>query len=98
MTVQRGVKVSVPKALTGAVSQEDCLSITINGENEIFLNKEKTEIEELPGLIIGIRKSEPDRKVFINGDEKAGLGVAIEILDLLRVNGIDEVNFVTKKK
>lgn len=98
MTVQRGVKVSIPKSETGTVNQAEYISISINANNEVFLNKEKVLINDLPEKVISIMANNPNQKVYINGDEKAGLGVAIEILDLLRINGIEEINFVTKKK
>lgn len=98
MTVQRGVKVNVPATETVAINQDEYISISINDENEIFLNKEKVNINDMPLKVIAARLDKPDQKVYINGDEKSSLGVAIEILDLLRVNGIEEINFVTKKK
>ncbi|MGR3178065.1 MAG: ExbD/TolR family protein [Candidatus Anammoxibacter sp.] len=98
MTVQRGLKVSLPKAESGITNQDEYISITINQENEIFLNKEKINIPDLPGMIKNMRGNKPDLKIYINGDEKARLGIAIEILDVLRVSGIEEVNFVTKKR
>lgn len=98
MTVQRGFNVSVPQARTGTISQEEYLSITINSENELFLDKEKIDLKELPRRV-GERKAlQPEIKIYVNGDENAALGTAIEILDALKVNGIDQVNFVTKKK
>lgn len=98
MTVQRGLKVSVPKSETGTVNQDEYISITINSENELFFNKDKVNINDLPNMILNVKKIKPDQKIFVNGDEETRLGVAIEILDLLRVHGIDEVNFVTKKR
>lgn len=98
MTVQRGLNVSVPQALTGAINQEEYVSITINSENEIYLNKEKINMQDLPARIKDIKGHKPDHKIFINGDEKARLGITIEILDQLRAQGIKEVNFLTKKR
>lgn len=98
MTVQRGLKVSVPKSETGAVNQDQYISITINSENEIFFNKDKVTINNLSNMIMDVKKIKLDQKIFINGDEKARLGITIEILDLLRTCGINEVNFVTKKR
>ena len=98
MTIQRGIKVDVPQAATGSTNQEDYISITINSENRIFINKDETAISEVPKKIMRIKNNDPDLKIFINGDEKAQLGIAINILDVLRDHGIKEVNFVTKKK
>ncbi|MGR3317075.1 MAG: ExbD/TolR family protein [Candidatus Anammoxibacter sp.] len=98
MTVQRGLKVSLPKAESGITNHDEYISITINSENEIFLNKEKVNIPDLPDMIKNMRSNKQDLQIYINGDEKAELGIAIEILDVLRVHGIEEVNFVTKKR
>lgn len=98
MTVQRGLKVSVPKTEAGTINQDEYISITINSDGGVFLNKEKVNIHDLPDKILNLSRSKSGQKVFINGDEKASLGIAIEVLDLLRINGIEEANFVTKKR
>ncbi len=97
MTIQRGLKVNVPQSVTGSVNQDEYISITINAEGDIFLNKERVTLAELPGKIKILRASNPDQKIFINGDKKTELGIAIETLDTLRSNGIEEINFVTTK-
>lgn len=98
MTILRGLKVDLPHTQIGSISQKECLAITINQENEIFLNKEKVDLQALPYKIQESRRSRPDQRIFINGDEKARLGITIEVLDVLRAYGVEEVNFVTKKR
>lgn len=98
MTILRGLNVNLPYTQLGSFNQKEYLAITINEKNEIFLNKEKVYIQALPYKIQESRRSRHDQKIFISGDEKAQLGIAIEVLDILRVHGIEEVNFVTKKR
>lgn len=98
MTVQRGIKVDVPQAVTGSINHDDYISITINAENKLFINKEKVSISDLPHKVKEIKDNNTNHKIFINSDEKAQLGIAINVLDILREHGIKEVNFVTKKR
>jgi biopolymer transport protein ExbD len=45
-----------------------------------------------------LKTGQPDPKVFINGDEKAFFGAAVEVLDDLRKADITKVAIDTKLK
>jgi biopolymer transport protein ExbD len=45
-----------------------------------------------------LKSEQPDPKVFINGDEKAFFGAAVEVLDDLRQACITKVAIDTKLK
>jgi len=98
MAVHRGIKVELPSATTGEVDDSDHISITIDRENHIYLNKHPVALGDLPGRIRAKRKGKEDTPVFISGDRAAELGLGIEVLDLLRKNGIERVSFQTKRK
>jgi len=71
------------------------LSITITKDNTIYLDEEAVATGELADRVLDrIRaKGTMDTPVFIRGDSRAELGVAIEILDLLREMNVREVSF-----
>lgn len=98
MAVHHGVKVELPSATTAELDDADHIAISIDAQNRVFLNKQPVSVEEIPALIRQKRGGREDMPVFIAGDRSADLGLAIEVLDVLRKNGIEQVSFQTKKK
>jgi biopolymer transport protein ExbD len=94
MVVHRGFKVDIPKAATAEIDRKDYVSITVDKDNRILLNKVEVFIEDLSKKVKTI--AETGTKIFINGDKEADLGVVISILDTLRRDEIKEVYFETQ--
>lgn len=94
MVVHRGLKVDLPQASTAEIDRKDYLSITVDKDNRILLNKTEILLENLSDEVKA--KAVKGTKIFINGDEKADLGVVINVLDALRRDEIKEVYFETQ--
>ncbi len=97
MVVHHGLKVDLPSAGSASLEKEDYIAITIDAENHLFLNEEPVEAVGLAARVHALRGSEA-KPVFINGDQKADLGLAIELLDDLKKAGIEEVSFSCTKE
>ena len=94
MVIHRGFKVELPQATTAEIDRKDYVSITVDKDNRILLNKAEVLIEDLSEKVKTI--AEAGTKIFINGDKEAGLGVVISVLDTLRRDGIKDVYFETQ--
>jgi len=94
MVVHRGFKVDLPQATTAEIDRKDYVSITVDKDNRILLNKAEVLIEDLSEKVKTI--AEAGTKIFINGDKEADLGVVISVLDTLRRDGIKDVYFETQ--
>jgi len=97
MVIHRGLDVELPGATTAAVRKNNYIDVTITAENRIFVNKQPVTLENVATAVRAARGTE-DLPVFINGDQKAGLGPAVELLDRLRLEGIEKVSFACTKK
>jgi biopolymer transport protein ExbD len=95
--VHRGLKVELPVAGSSTLEKNDYISITIDADNQLFLNKEPVAVQGLAERVLALRRSEK-MPVFIDGDQKADLGLAIELLDNLKQAGIEEVSFSCTKE
>ena len=95
--VHRGLKVDLPVAGSSTLEKNDYIAITIDAENRLFLNKEPVEADGLAERVLALRSQET-MPVFIDGDQKADLGLAIELLDNLKQAGIEEVSFSCTKE
>ena len=92
MVLHRGLRVDLPSVGSSSIEHSDYIAITIDADNNLFLDKEPTHIEGLADRVLALRGAET-KPVFINGDQKADLGLAIELLDDLKKAGIEEVSF-----
>lgn len=97
MVVHHGLKIDLPTAGTATMERDDYISITIDADNHLFLNSEPAEVDGLAERVQQLRQGQP-KPVFIEGDQKAALGLAIELLDSLKKAGIEEVSFSCKKE
>ena len=94
MVVHRGFKVDLPQATTAEIDRKDYLSITVDKNNRILLDKAEILLENLSDEVTA--KAVKGTKIFINGDKEADLGVVINVLDTLRRDNIKEVYFETE--
>ncbi|HEV2693137.1 MAG TPA: biopolymer transporter ExbD [Verrucomicrobiae bacterium] len=99
MVKNNAIKVNLPAAVTGAPQErDDRTMITVTKDGDLYFNKEMLPLAQLPARLVQLRAQSPEPKVFINGDEKALFGSAVEVLDDLRVAGITKVAIDTKLK
>lgn len=94
MVVHRGFKVDLPQATTAEIDRKDYISITVDKDNRILLDKAEILLKNLSEEVKA--KAVKGTKIFINGDKEADLGVVINVLDTLRRDEIKEVYFETE--
>lgn len=94
MTVHRGLRVELPSASTAQVDKRDYVDISINKDNQIFINGVRVALDDFTAEIL--KAGNRDKPVFISGDQRADLGLAISILDRLRKAGLSDVSFETR--
>lgn len=93
MVVHLGLRVELPTASTARVDTREYVSITLTSDNAIYLDKERVALDELADRVVKRMDGRKDTPVFIHGDIRAELGVAIQILDLLKRVGVRQVSF-----
>lgn len=99
MVKNKGIPVNLPVSSASAPQdRKDFISITVTERGEIFWDKEKTSLAELPTRLQRLKVGTPDPKIFLNGDTKAELGNAVAVLDEVRLAGITKVAIETKPK
>lgn len=90
---QSGIKVNLPKAITAQASEGDTVIITISRENVIYLDKKVLTVQEIK--IALERAGKTKRPVLIMADQRARLGRVVEVWDMARDLGVEQVNIAT---
>ena len=103
MTKNQGVQVALPTASSAASlgdnqEMEKAVTLSVNGKGEIFYNKEKITIAQLPMKLQTFKATSQDPKVILNSDADADFKHVVAVLDEVRKIGIEKVGINTDKK
>jgi biopolymer transport protein ExbD len=103
MTKNQGVQVALPTATSAASlgdnqEVEKAMTISVTDKGDIFCNKEKITLAQLPLKLQAFKTTSKDPKVTINGDASADWKNVISVLDEVRKIGISKVGVNTDKK
>lgn len=103
MTKNQGVNVALPTAGTAASlgdqqELEKALTLSVNEKGEVFWNKEKITIAQLPMRLQTFKATSKDPKVILNSDGKADFDKVVALLDEVRRVGIAKVGINTDKQ
>ncbi|MHB1156165.1 MAG: ExbD/TolR family protein [Phycisphaerales bacterium] len=103
MTKNQGVQVALPTAST-STSQGDqqeldkAVTLSVTEKGDVFYNKEKITIAQLPMKLQTLKSTSKDPKVIINSDGNANFKNVVAVLDEVRRIGIAKVGINTDKK
>jgi biopolymer transport protein ExbD len=103
MTKNQGVQVQLPNAGSAASlgdqkEMEKALTLSVTERGEVFFNKEKIAIAQLPLKLQTYKATAKDPRVLVNGDAGAGFKYVVAVLDEVRKIGITKVGINTDRK
>jgi biopolymer transport protein ExbD len=77
---------------------EKAVTLSVNDKGEVFFNKDKILITQLPLRLQTYKLTAKDPKVIINSDGAADFKFVVAVLDEVRKIGIAKVGINTDKK
>ena len=103
MTKNQGVQVALPAAASAASlgdqqEMEKALTLSVNEKGEVFFNKEKITLAQLPLRLQTFKSTAKEPKVILNSDVGADFKHVVALLDEVRKIGIAKVGINTDKK
>ncbi|MFP4383103.1 MAG: ExbD/TolR family protein [Spirochaetia bacterium] len=96
-----GIKLNFPESATAEQVVMNQLVVSVKGENELYLNKERlNNLQELDTLLASIDEDiqEEMNSIVLEGDKTVSYDFLVQILDVLRKNGFKGVNLKTSPK
>lgn len=99
MVKNHGVSVNLPSApsVKNEIKNDAYTTLSVTKKGEIYFNKEKIALADLPSRLEDVKKSNPDPTIVLNADEETAYGRAIKVLDKVRGLGIKKVALQTKQ-
>jgi len=92
----RGYDVQVPpnSQTTEQPKTADQLIVTMTGNNEIYLNKEKVDRQNLALRLAEVLRNRGSKVVFFSAEDNVRYGEAMTVMDLVRNNGAKNIGIV----
>lgn len=100
MTRNQGMQVQLPAAATAGKQNDSdkATTLTVMETGEVFFNKDKITMAQLPFRLRSLKTSQPDPKIILNADADADFKQVVAVLDETRKIGITKVGISTEKK
>lgn len=100
MTKNQGVQVQLPGASTAEKieDREKAATLTVRQNGEIYFNKDKVAMAQLPFKLQTYKSGSKDPKVVVSAEGNANFQKVVAVLDEARKVGILKVGISTEKK
>ena len=92
----RGVNVTLPKAATGEIQQDQQTIITITENGLIYLNAEQITTSTLAQKLVPIIDRNKEQIIIVRADKAVRLQQAVEILDMAKGIGAQHFMIATE--
>ena len=94
--MQAGVDIKLPKAAEAPRDVSTGIVVSIDKDQEIYIDKYKIPINQFESRLKTIREVKKFRPVYIRADERVPYGVVMKIMSRIKKLGIDNVGLVTE--
>lgn len=93
--VYRGMRVNLPKAVNSEDQSHVTLSLMLTAEGKLFIDKREITTADLKVILAKLKEAKTAGDALISADAAVAHGKVMEIADLLKSEGIEQVGFAT---
>lgn len=91
-----GVEIERPLAQTAKERKLASIIVAISDEDEIWINKDRVELEEVKAIIEQLRRENPKGTAVVQADAKSKTRLLVEVVNQIRATGITDVAVSTE--
>jgi len=95
--LQSGIDVAIPKTRTVSQVTDERMVVTIDREQNVFLQDKPVNVNELPARLRTTGKGDPAKRViYLRADERVPFGAFASVMDAVKLAGITNISIVTR--
>jgi biopolymer transport protein TolR len=95
--MMQGVDVVLPEINSEQlIPQKEHLIITINKQNQVYINDYQVELDFLQEKLRKIFQSREDREVYLRADKDISYGVVVRVMSEIKGAGVEKLGMVTE--
>ena len=88
---EAGITVDRPEALTAEHRESGNILIAIRSNGEIWMDRRQVDLREVRPIVERMHVERPDDTVVVIGDKAAPAGLLAQVMDQVKLGGIQEV-------
>ncbi|MDJ0818868.1 MAG: protein TolR [Desulfobacterales bacterium] len=93
----QGLNVDLPKASAKPLeSEKEHLVITINRDQQIFINDFEVTVESLGNKLTKILQGRTDRDVYLKADKGIPYGTVVQVMAEIKGAGVEQLGMITE--
>lgn len=95
--IETGIDLNLPVASAQKMNTpQDVVTLSVSKTGVLFWNREKMSVEDLVTRLEIEKQRKPDLAILLRGDTDVAYGQMIKVLDILRNNGISQLDIATQ--
>ena len=94
--LQSGIEVNVPKTRMVSQITEQRMVVTIDRDQNIYLNDQSINIHDLPRALTKGTTDPTHQAIYLRSDERVPFGAFATVMDAVKSSGITNVSIVTQ--
>ena len=94
--LQSGIQVNVPKTKTVREITEQRTVLTIDKDQQVFLNDKLVNLNDLPNILRAQSSDTTKQIIYLRADQSVSFGAFATLMDAVKQSGITNVSIVTQ--
>jgi biopolymer transport protein ExbD len=95
---ESGVTVSSPQAETASQQENANIFIAITAGGEVWIDRRPVDPRSVRAIVARLHADNPEGSVIIQSDEDASTGMLVDVMDQVRLAGIEAIAIAADKK
>ena len=95
--LQAGVKLQLPKAEAKVIEEQEGITVSINEDGEVFIDKRKVEWREFSAELRKALDENPPR-VFLRADKETRYGSVMRVIARIKMMGIEDLGLIADQE
>ncbi len=95
---ESGIEVNSPQAKSASKDKKANIIIAISESGDIWIDKKRVDIRAVRSHVERLHVDTPEGSVIITADKKAYTGILVEVMDQVRLAGIEKISVGAKSE
>lgn len=95
---ESGVAVSTPSAQTASQQENVNIFIAITAEGEVWIDRRPVDPRSVRAIVARLHADSPEGSVIIQSDEEASTRMLVDVMDQVRLAGVESIAIAADKK
>lgn len=95
---ESGVAVSSPQAESASQQENANIFIAITADGEVWIDRRPVDPRAVRAIVARLHADNPEGSVIIQADENAATGTLVDVMDQVRLAGVEAIAIAADKK